>query len=83
MKGAFIVDEVRSKPQLIPFLEALKQVGISRNTAIRRIKEHRMPAPMKLGGKVFYNSRHWDEWIEGGCNPVVIHEPKGRRKRPG
>ncbi len=75
------MDRVQDEKKLIPFLNAIKQVGVSRNTALRHIEDGIMPEPIRLGSKLFFNAQNWAEWIDQGCRPVGTGwQPKARSK---
>jgi|GEM_PF-5292077 len=75
------MDRVQDEKKLIPFLNAIKQVGVSRNTALRHIEGGIMPEPIRLGSKLFFNALSWGEWIDSGCKPVGTGwQPRTRSK---
>lgn len=64
---------------LIPFLDAIKSIRLSRNTALKHIENGLMPKPIRIGSKLYFKSLDWVNWINSGCPRVETDwRPKRR-----
>lgn len=72
-----------SQTPLIPFLNAIRSIPMSRNTALKNAETGLMPRPLRIGSKLFYSAKDWNEWLESGCRPIALdwHPKKSRDSR--
>jgi predicted DNA-binding transcriptional regulator AlpA len=55
------------EPLLVPAPEAGRLAGVSEATWYRLVAAKKVPAPVRLGGRVFWRVVEPKEWVEAGC----------------
>jgi predicted DNA-binding transcriptional regulator AlpA len=55
------------EPLLVPAPEAGRLSGVSEATWYRLAAAKRVPAPIRLGGRVLWRVAELREWVEAGC----------------
>lgn len=67
---------------LLPFLTAIRSIPLTRNTALKHAENGLMPRPIRIGSKLFYKSKDWQEWLESGCGPIENDwKPRSRQRQ--
>ena len=65
-------------PQLLDVQAVAELLGCSPRHVYRLSDAGRMPAPVKLGALVRWNSRSIQDWIDQKCPPIRVLKGAGR-----